>query len=57
MTTTMTIDEMMKMLEKVKAKTGSGDTPVYFEGDSEISAARLMFEYENGEEQTLLSLY
>lgn len=57
MTTTMTIDQLMQMMEKVKEKVGNGDVPVYFEGDSEISAARLMFEYEDDNEQVLLSLY
>lgn len=57
MNTTITIDQLIQVLEKVKTKVGNGNVPVYFEGDSEISAVRLMFEYEDDNEQALLSLY
>mgnify|MGYP004451319305 CR=1 FL=1 len=57
MNTTMTIDEMIKMLEKVRTKAGRGDVPVYFADDSEISAANLIFRYENDAEEITISLY
>lgn len=46
MSDTMTIQQLIDVLEKVGGKIGNFDVPVYFEGDAEITEACLEFVYD-----------